>query len=131
MRELYWMVTFYIAIIFAVLKRNASDWSWHNQCIILWSMLLKSLCIIIYLYTGNTVTTKQIIESGVMFQTTLVIFALDLVIGLFISYICIFCVTLFSSCLKVQDVEYCIYSEIWNIIVSFICTYSIIILYCL
>ena len=83
------MVIFYIAMLFAVLKENTGDLSWHNQCIVLWSMLLKSLCILIYPYTRNTVTIKQIIEIGAMYQTVFAIVVLDIEIGLFITYICI------------------------------------------
>ena len=88
MRELFWTATFYIAMLFALLKRNANDWSWHNQCILLWSVMLNLLCIIIYLYTGNIITTKQIIEIVAMNQTAFAMVALDIVIGLFISYMC-------------------------------------------
>ena len=85
MKEIFWIVTFFITILFAVLKKNADDWSLHNQCILLWCILLE-VFLIIYFYTKNIIKTKKIIEIVAMYQTVFQIFAIDIVIGLFISY---------------------------------------------
>ena len=85
MRKLYWIVIFHISLLFAVLKTNADDWSWHNQCMLFRNILLE-LFIIIYLYTRSNITTKQIIEIVAMYHIAFAIVALDLVIGLFIIY---------------------------------------------
>ena len=86
MRALIWIVIFFIAMIFALLKRNVDGWSLHNPCVSIWSILLE-IFIIICLYTKNSITTKRIIEIVAMYQTAFAMVALDIVIGLLITYI--------------------------------------------
>ena len=88
MRELYWMVIFHISLLFTLLKTNADEWSWHNGCILYWSIILE-LFIILYLYMRNIITTKQVIEIVAMYQTAFAMIVLNIVIGLFITYICV------------------------------------------